>query len=62
MALRLLFHPPPSEPDWGDSSEREKLPDRAREFVRTQRQDAQDRRLISRVIPLRGNWFPLPER
>src|SRR5208337_4038736 len=32
----------------------------ARELVRDERQDAQDRRLISRVIPLRGSGSPCP--
>ena len=33
---------------------------RARELVRDERQDAQDRRLISRAIPLRGSGSPCP--
>src|SRR5208337_2336680 len=32
----------------------------ARELVRDERQDAQDRRLISRAIPLRGSGSPCP--
>jgi len=32
----------------------------ARELVRDERQDAQDRRLVSRAIPLRGSGSPCP--
>src|SRR5208283_203174 len=56
----IKWRVPPFDMAWMALVVRLRKTPSARELVRDERQDAQDRRLISRAIPLRGSGSPCP--